>query len=55
MYFRTSKRGVQADGGLAAGVAMLLCTVLVLMVTLQPRGLFESASRAGDVIEKTSR
>jgi len=55
MYFRTAKRGVQADGGLAAGVAMLLCTVLVLVVTLQPRGLFESASRAGDVIEKSNR
>jgi NADH-quinone oxidoreductase subunit N len=53
MYFRTAKRGVQADGGLAAGVAMLLCTALVLMVTLQPRGLFVSSSRAGDVIEKT--
>ena len=53
MYFRTAKRGVQADGGLTAGVAMLLCTALVLMVTLQPRGLFVSSSRAGDVIEKT--
>ena len=55
MYFRTAKRGVQADGGLAAGVAMLLCTALVLVVTLQPRGLFESASRAGAVIEKSHR
>jgi NADH-quinone oxidoreductase subunit N len=55
MYFRTAKRGVQADGGLTAGVAMLLCTALVLIVTIQPRGLFVSASRAGDVIEKTSR
>ena len=53
MYFRTAKRGVQADGGLAAGVAMLVCTALVLMVTVQPRGLFVSSSRAGNVIEKT--
>ena len=53
MYFRPARRGVQADGGLAAGVAMLLCTALVLMVTLQPRGLFVSSSRAGDVIEKS--
>jgi NADH-quinone oxidoreductase subunit N len=53
MYFRSARRGVQADGGLAAGVAMLLCTALVLMVTLQPRGLFVSSSRAGDVIEKS--
>jgi NADH-quinone oxidoreductase subunit N len=53
MYFRTARRGVQADGGLSAGVAMLLCTALVLMVTVQPRGLFVSSSRAGNVIEKT--
>ena len=53
MYFRTARRGVQADGGLAAGVAMLVCTALVLMVTVQPRGLFVSSSRAGNVIEKT--
>ena len=53
MYFRSTKRGVQADGGLAAGVAMLVCTALVLMVTLQPRGLFVSSTRAGDVIEKS--
>ena len=30
-------------------------TALLLMVTLQPRGLFVSSSRAGDVIEKTNR
>ena len=53
MYFRTARRGVQADGGLSAGIAMLLCTALVLMVTLQPRGLFISSSRAGNVVEKT--
>ena len=45
---------VGCDGrGLAAGVAMLVCTALVLMVTVQPRGLFVSSSRAGNVIEKT--
>ena len=47
IYFRSTKRGVQADGGLSAGVAMLLCLALALMVTLQPRGLVISASRAG--------
>ena len=47
MYFRTTKRGVQADGGLSAGVAMLICLALVVGATLQPRGLFVSASRAG--------
>jgi NADH-quinone oxidoreductase subunit N len=47
-YFKTTKRGVQADGGLAAGVAMLACLVLVLVVTLRPQGLFLAASRAGE-------
>ena len=55
MYFRPTRRGVQADGGLAAGIAMLVCTALVLMVTLQPRGLFVSSSVAGNAIEKSDR
>lgn len=48
IYFKSTKRGVQADGGLAAGLAMLACLGLTFMVTLQPRGLFLAASRAGD-------
>ena len=55
MYFRPNRRGVQADGGIAAGVAMLVCTALVLMVTMQPRGLYVSCVRAGDAIEKAPR
>ena len=55
MYFKSTKRGVQADGGLAAGIAMLACLVVVGAVSIQPRGLFVSASRAGDVIEKSNR
>jgi NADH-quinone oxidoreductase subunit N len=55
MYFRPTRRGVQADGGLAAGIAMLVCTALVLMVTLQPRGLFVSSSVAGKAIEQSDR
>ena len=47
MYFKSTKKGVQADGGLAAGVGMLVCLVLVLLVTLQPRRLFTPATRAG--------
>jgi len=47
IYFRTTKRGVQADGGLAAGVAMLACGLIALMLALQPIGLFTVASRAG--------
>ncbi len=48
MYFKTTKRGVQADGGLAAGVAMLACLVLVATVSIRPRGLLAAASRAGE-------
>ena len=47
MYFKSTDRGVQADGGLASGVAMLLCLAAVAMVTFQPGGLFEAAGRAG--------
>jgi NADH:ubiquinone oxidoreductase subunit 2 (subunit N) len=50
MYFKTTKRGVQADGGLAGGLAMLACLVLVGLVTIQPRGLFTAASRAGESV-----
>jgi len=52
IYFRSAKRGVQADGGIAAGVAMLVCMALVLMATLQPRGLFASASLAGSIVSR---
>jgi len=55
MYFKSTKRGVQSDGGLTAGIAMLLCTALVLAVTLQPRGLFTSSAQAGAAIEKHVR
>jgi NADH-quinone oxidoreductase subunit N len=48
MYFKTTKRGVQADGGLSAGVAMLVCLVLVGLVTIRPRSLLSAASRAGE-------
>lgn len=47
MYFRSTKKGVQANGGLSAGVGMLVCLALVLLVTVQPRRLFAPAIRAG--------
>jgi NADH-quinone oxidoreductase subunit N len=47
MYFKSTKRGVQADGGLAGGLAMLTCLVLVALVTIRPTGLLAAASRAG--------
>jgi NADH-quinone oxidoreductase subunit N len=47
MYFRSTKKGVQTDGGLAAGIGMLVCLALVLIVTVQPKRLFTPAIRAG--------
>jgi hypothetical protein len=41
---------VQADGGLAAGLAMLACLTLVFAATIQPRGLFNSAVQAGAAV-----
>jgi NADH-quinone oxidoreductase subunit N len=55
MYFRSTKRGVQADGGLAAGIAMLACTALVFAVAIRPHGLFTSSSQAGSAIERNVR
>ena len=53
MYFRSTKRGVQADGGLAAGLAMLACTAVLLFVTARPQGLFRAATAAGDALTGT--
>ena len=53
MYFKSTKRGVQADGGLAAGIAMLACLLLVGMATIQPRGLFAASSRAAGSLPGT--
>jgi NADH-quinone oxidoreductase subunit N len=47
MYFKSTKRGVQADGGLAGGLAMLACAAIVILITIQPRGLLSAASQAG--------
>ena len=50
MYFRSAKRGVQADGGISAGVAMLAALVAVALFTIQPRPLFSAATRAGAAV-----
>jgi NADH-quinone oxidoreductase subunit N len=47
MYFKSTKRGVQADGGLAGGLAMLACILLVVAITIQPRRLLAAANQAG--------
>jgi NADH-quinone oxidoreductase subunit N len=53
IYFKPARQGVQADGGLAAGVAMLACLVLAVAVSIQPGRLFSAASRAGDALAGT--
>ena len=50
MYFRSTKRGVQADGGLSAGLAMLACLGLVFVATVSPRWLFHPAVQAGKAV-----
>jgi len=46
IYFRPAERGVQADGGLSAGLAMLSCLLAVAMASLQPSLLSGPAGRA---------
>lgn len=53
MYFKTTDKGTQADGGLSAGLAMVVCLLVVLTFSLRPRGLFTSASRAGSTLSGT--
>ncbi len=55
IYFRSTKKGVQADGGLSAGVAMLACLILLISITARPRGLFSAAERAGAGISGLAR
>jgi NADH-quinone oxidoreductase subunit N len=50
MYFRSTTRGVQTDGGIGAGVGMLACLALLAFFTLRPQGLFTSARQAGAVV-----
>jgi NADH-quinone oxidoreductase subunit N len=53
MYFKSTDKGVQADGGLSSGLAMVVCLVVLLSISIRPRGLFTSALRAGDTISGT--
>jgi len=50
MYFKTTDKGTQADGGLSAGLAMVVCLLVVLSFSLRPRGLFTAASQAGSTL-----
>jgi len=48
IYFRSTRRGVQADGGLSAAVAMLACLAATVSISLRPQPLFTAANRAGE-------
>lgn len=50
IYFRSTDRGVQSDGGVGAGVGMIACLVLVGLFTIHPQGLFRAARRAGGAV-----
>ena len=50
MYFKSSDKGVQADGGLSSGLAMVVCLVVLLSISIRPRGLFTTALRAGNAL-----
>jgi len=50
MYFRSTRRGVQTDGGIGAGLAMLAALALLAIYTARPQSLFASARRAGAVV-----
>ena len=41
---------VQADGGLSSGLAMVVCLIVLLSISIQPRGLFTAALRAGNTL-----
>ena len=50
MYFKSTDKGVQADGGLSSGLAMVVCLIVLLSISIRPRGLFTSALRAGNTL-----
>ena len=50
MYFKSTNKGVQADGGLSSGLAMVVCLIVLLSISIRPRGLFTSALRAGNTL-----
>ena len=50
MYFKSTDKGVQADGGLSSGLAMVVCLIVLLSISIRPRGLFTAALHAGNAL-----
>jgi NADH-quinone oxidoreductase subunit N len=53
MYFKSTDKGVQADGGLSAGLAMIVCLIVLVSISIRPQGLFNSALQAGNALSGT--
>ena len=50
MYFKSTNKGVQADGGLSSGLAMIVCLIVLVSISIRPRKLFTVALRAGNTL-----
>jgi NADH-quinone oxidoreductase subunit N len=53
MYFKSTDKGVQADGGLSSGLAMIVCLIVLVSISIRPQGLFNSALQAGNTLSGT--
>ena len=50
MYFKSTDKGVQADGGLSSGLAMIVCLIVLVSISVRPRRLFSVALCAGNTL-----
>ena len=50
MYFKSTDKGVQADGGLSSGLVMIACLIVLVSISIRPRRLFTVALRAGNTL-----
>ena len=53
MYFKSTDKGVQADGGLSSGLAMIVCLIVLVSISIRPQSLFNSALQAGNTLSGT--
>ena len=53
MYFKSTDKGVQADGGLSSGLAMIVCLIVLVSISIRPQRLFNSALQAGNTLSGT--
>lgn len=50
MYFKSTDKGVQADGGFSSGLAMIVCLIVLVSISVRPRRLFSVALCAGNTL-----